>query len=229
MPIACARSIAFCRMSALSSSVGAMLTAASVMIKASSLAGHVHHEAVADAPCGAQARLPPDHGRHQLVGVQAALHQRLGLALAAPAAPPQRRPPRCAAASTTLDAGQIDPARRRPPGCGRRADQDRDDQAEPGRLHRSLQRRRIARVRDGGRRGRERLAGVRSGVGTSHVRSRHVPLRWVSGFSRIDKDQHQPPKKARRPARRGSSRSSCPERSSRSRCPGGRWASSLLE
>ena len=51
---ACARSIAFCTMSTLSSSVGAMLTAASVMISASAMRRHVHHEAVADAPRGAQ-------------------------------------------------------------------------------------------------------------------------------------------------------------------------------
>ena len=44
--------------------------------------GHVHEEDVADAPAGAQPRLPRDHGAQQLVGVQAALHQQLGLALA---------------------------------------------------------------------------------------------------------------------------------------------------
>ena len=48
-------------MSTLSSSVGAMLTAASVMISASGVARHVHHEAVADAPRGAQAGLALDH------------------------------------------------------------------------------------------------------------------------------------------------------------------------
>ena len=37
---------------------------------------------MADASRRAQARLAPDDGRHQLVGVQAALHQRLGLAFA---------------------------------------------------------------------------------------------------------------------------------------------------
>ena len=85
---ACARSIAFWMMSTLSSSVGAMLTAASVTISVSAYDGHVHHEAVADAPRGAQARLAPDDRAHQLVGVQAALHQRLGLALAHQLAPP---------------------------------------------------------------------------------------------------------------------------------------------
>ena len=62
-----------------------MLTAASVMISASSMARHVHHEAVADAARGAQPRLALHHRAHQLVGVQAALHQRFGLGLRAPA------------------------------------------------------------------------------------------------------------------------------------------------
>ena len=35
---------------------------------------------MAEAAAGAQARVAADHGGHQLVGVQAALHQRLGLA-----------------------------------------------------------------------------------------------------------------------------------------------------
>jgi hypothetical protein len=50
-----ARSMAFWTMWTLSSSVGKMLTAASVMISARSIGRHVHHEAVADAPLGAQA------------------------------------------------------------------------------------------------------------------------------------------------------------------------------
>ena len=53
-PSACARSMAFCTMSTLSSSVGAMFTAASDTIRGSELRRHVHHEAVADAPGGAQ-------------------------------------------------------------------------------------------------------------------------------------------------------------------------------
>ena len=106
-PIACARSIAFCRMSTLSSSVGAMLTAASVMISASRVIRHVHHEAVADAPRGAQARIALDHRGHQLVGVQAALHQGLGLALAHQLH--RRRGGRLAVGRIDdLDAGQID-------------------------------------------------------------------------------------------------------------------------
>ena len=82
MPSACARSIAFCTMSTLSSSVGAMFTAASVMISGRGVAGHVHDEAMADAPLGANAGSLRNDRAHHLVGVQAALHQRLGLGLA---------------------------------------------------------------------------------------------------------------------------------------------------
>src|SRR5262249_44171032 len=41
--------------------------------------GDIHHKAMADAPRCANARLARDYGTHQLVRVQAALHQRLGL------------------------------------------------------------------------------------------------------------------------------------------------------
>ena len=43
---------------------------------------HVHDEAMADAPGGAQAGVARDDRAHELVGVQAALHQRLGPAFA---------------------------------------------------------------------------------------------------------------------------------------------------
>ena len=46
------------------------------------MAGHVHDEAMADAARGADAGLARHHGAHQFVGVQAALHQRLGAAAA---------------------------------------------------------------------------------------------------------------------------------------------------
>ena len=45
-------------------------------------ARHVHDEAVADAPAGAQAGGALDHGAHQFVSVQAALHQQFGAAFA---------------------------------------------------------------------------------------------------------------------------------------------------
>ena len=43
---------------------------------------HVHDEDVADAAAGPKPGLPRHHGAQQLVGVQAALHQQLGLTLA---------------------------------------------------------------------------------------------------------------------------------------------------
>ena len=43
---------------------------------------HIHDEDVADPPRGAQAGLSRGHRAHQLVGVQAALHQELALGLA---------------------------------------------------------------------------------------------------------------------------------------------------
>ena len=97
MPRACARSIAFCRMSTLSSSVGHDVDRGVGDDQGVLVAGHVHHEAVADAPRGAQPGLAPHHGGHQLVGVQAALHQRLGLAFAHQLHRRRRRRPRCAA------------------------------------------------------------------------------------------------------------------------------------
>ena len=77
-PSACARSMAFWTMSTLSSRVGAMFTAASVMISAIRMTRHVHDEAVADPARRADAALTRNHRGHQFVGVQAALHQRLG-------------------------------------------------------------------------------------------------------------------------------------------------------
>ena len=44
------------------------------------MAGHVHDEAVADPAFGANAAFPGDHGGHEFVGMEAALHQRLELA-----------------------------------------------------------------------------------------------------------------------------------------------------
>ena len=55
-----------------------MLTAASVMMSASAMSRHVQHKAVADATRGAKSRIALHHRAHQLVGVEATLHQRLG-------------------------------------------------------------------------------------------------------------------------------------------------------
>ena len=46
------------------------------------VAGHVHDEAMADPPRGAQPGVALDHRAHQFVGVKAALHQRFGPAFA---------------------------------------------------------------------------------------------------------------------------------------------------
>ena len=148
---------------------GAMLTAASVMISASVVAGHVHHEAVADAPRGAQAGVALDHGGHQFVGVQAALHQRLGLALAHQLH--RRRGGRLAVGRVDdLDAGQVDA------GLGgdrqdarARADQDRHDQAQPCRPPSPPPAR--TRRKDAPRRSAWAASTCRrrSGVGTSRV------------------------------------------------------------
>ena len=80
--MACARSMAFWMMSTLSSSVGAMLTAASVMISGSGWPGT---SMMKQWLMRRAVRMPPvarHHGAHQFVGVQAALHQRLGVAAA---------------------------------------------------------------------------------------------------------------------------------------------------
>ncbi len=45
------------------------------------MAGDIHHKAMADPPRRADAGVPRDHGAHQLVGMQAALHQGLGFPL----------------------------------------------------------------------------------------------------------------------------------------------------
>ena len=46
------------------------------------MTGDVHHEAMADAPCGPKAGVALDHRAHKLVGVEAAFHQRLRASLA---------------------------------------------------------------------------------------------------------------------------------------------------
>jgi hypothetical protein len=42
------------------------------------MAGHVHNEAVANPALRPNPTLPRDNGTHELVGVEAALHKRLG-------------------------------------------------------------------------------------------------------------------------------------------------------
>ena len=177
MPSACARSIAFCRMSAFSSSVGAMLTAASVMIRRLLATRHVHHEAVADAPRGAQAGLAPHHGGHQLVGVQAALHQRLGLALAHQL----HRRGRGRLAVRRLDdlgAGQVDAVRGGDArGCARAGRPGTARSGPSGPPPSPLQRGGIAGVRHRRRRRRQRLAGVDQALVLLALDGSHVTSR----------------------------------------------------
>ncbi|MNQ99874.1 hypothetical protein D3C85_1156260 [compost metagenome] len=100
---------------------------------------HIHHEAVADPARGAQAGFPLDHRAHQLVGVQAALHQRLGLAFAHQF---HRAGGGGLAVGRVLDgqSADVDAVLR---GQGfdpfALADQDRCDQALAGGIHHSLQ------------------------------------------------------------------------------------------
>ena len=78
---------------------------------------HVHDEDVADAAAGAQPGLARDDRAEQLVGVQAALHQQLGLALRAPARPPWPPTRGCAARRRSRVSPRSMPLRlRRSPG-----------------------------------------------------------------------------------------------------------------
>ena len=86
--------------------------------------------------------------RHQFVGVQAALHQRLGAARAHQL----HRLGRGIVAVCGVDhleARDVEPGRRRR-GSRSRADQDRRDKTELGRLDRALQRDRVAGMAHGG-------------------------------------------------------------------------------
>jgi hypothetical protein len=90
--------------------------------------GHVHDEAVADAPVGPQPGVAFDDRAHQFVGVETALHERLHLALSRKRDGPFGR--RLAMRSVyDRDAGQVESAVR---GHGSDpllwTDQNRDDQ-----------------------------------------------------------------------------------------------------
>ena len=90
---------------------------------------NVHDEHVADATSRAQARLPRDDRAQQLVGVQASLHQELGLALANQLHGLGRR----GVAVRHIDdprTPEVDPVRLRDfVDLGGRADEDRRDQS----------------------------------------------------------------------------------------------------
>ena len=115
---------------------------------------HVHDEAVADAARSAQAGLAVEHGAHQFIGVQAALHQALGLAQSDLA---DRLLGGGMAVGRVHDLDAVErEARlgRRGADPRHRPDQDRPDQADAGRVQRRGQRVFVAGVRDrGGHRG----------------------------------------------------------------------------
>ncbi len=123
-------------------------------------ARHVHHEAMADAARGAQPGLAPHHRGHELVGVQAALHERLGLALAHPLH---------GCCRGRLAVGCVDDRHGREidAACGgdgldplARAEENRRDQSKPRSLNSPLQRTLVAGMRHGRRRRRQCLAVV---------------------------------------------------------------------
>ena len=154
--MACASSIAFWQMSAFSSSVGRILMAASVTMIGRAIGRHGDQEAVAEPPFGTQAPLLLHHLVQQLVGMQAALHQRFGLAGA------DHRHRHLGGVMAVL--GRHQPIRRDVDSFARgdgadlflRADQDGRDQIALGRFDRPLQRVVAARVDDG--RGQRRQA-----------------------------------------------------------------------
>ena len=114
---------------------------------------HVHDEDVADAPADAQAGLLRHDRAQQLVGVQAAFHQQLGLAGADQRHRLRGRrmavrgihDPDLAEVDAVLGGERLD--------GGRRADEDRRDQSLRARLDCRRERRVLARVRDRRRHG----------------------------------------------------------------------------
>ena len=103
---------------------------------------HVHDEDVADAAAGAQPGLARDDRAEQLVGVQAALHQQLGLALPHQLHRLGRRRRGCAARRRSAICPRSMPAGLRDLlDLRRRADEDRHDQPLLGGLDRAGQRR----------------------------------------------------------------------------------------
>ena len=80
MPIMCARSIAFCTISTLSSSSRFDVDRRVRDQQRARIGRHVGDEHVADPPRGAQTVFLGDHLAHQLVGMQAALHDSIDVA-----------------------------------------------------------------------------------------------------------------------------------------------------
>ena len=134
---------------------------------------HVHDEDVADPPLGAKAGVGVDHRRHHLVGVQRALHQRLGLAFADQ---PHRRRRGRVAVRRVDDLEPVDVLAgvlRGGANLSLRADQDGLDQRFPGGLHRAGQRAAVHRM-DHGRRDRVQRPRRLDQAGETPAGPRHV-------------------------------------------------------
>ena len=111
---------------------------------------------MADPPRGAQPGFPRHRGGHQLVGVQAPLHQRFGPA-GADELDRLRRRIMAVLGIDDFETGNVQTRfRRNLANLRNRTHQDRDDQLEPCRLDRALQRDLVARMRD--RRRHRRMA-----------------------------------------------------------------------
>ena len=124
------------------------------------MAGNVHDEAVADPPGGPQAALAANHGAHELVRMQAALHQ--GFRLAGLHEVDGRLPQQhgCAAASTMRNPEiSLPSASATASILALGPTEDRLDQAELDRLEHGAQGCRIAGVRHGDLQLRNRLRG----------------------------------------------------------------------
>lgn len=119
---------------------------------------HVHDEHVAQAPPGAQPRVGAHHLRQQLVGMQAALHQRLRVARAHQLDGARRRRMTVRRIHETI-AGQVHTERRGEHRDSRhRADQHGHDDPGPGGGGRRVQRYLVAGMRDRDRHRPQRVA-----------------------------------------------------------------------
>ena len=127
---------------------------------------HVHDEHVTDAPSGPQARLSRDNCAEELVGVQAAFHQELGVALAH-----ELDSLGCGRVAvrgiddgrrTERDAGLL----REVVDLGRGADENRGDESLRAGLDRAGERRLLAGMRD-----RRRRPAPGSGIAAAAIRT----------------------------------------------------------
>ena len=146
---ACARSMAFC------DDVGLVLQRGGDVDRRIGdeqrlrIGRHVHDEHVADAPCGADAGVFVNHLAHQLIGVETALHQRIGFTGTNELHGLRRRGVAVRSVDE-LQRGNVEAER-----SGERADAAlRPDENGPYdfclcRLHRTPERGLVARVRDG--------------------------------------------------------------------------------